>query len=59
MLFLRLAFLVAVPFGGGGVVSAGSVYTGAEVAAYEHGFGVSTALTNPSAALSLPSASTG
>ena len=59
MFFLRLVFLVAVPFGGNGVASAGSVYTGAEVAAYESGFGVSTALTNPSSALSLPSASTG
>jgi hypothetical protein len=59
MFFLRLVFLVAVPFGGNGVASAGSVYTGAEVAAYESGFGASTALTNPSSALSLPSASTG
>lgn len=42
-----------------GQAASGTVYTAAEVTGYTPGSGVSSSLTDPSAALSLPSASTG
>jgi len=42
-----------------GQAASGTVYTAAEVIAYTRGAGVSPSLTDPSAALSLPSQSTG
>ena len=56
---LRIAILLAAHFVGAGMVSGSLVYTAAEATDYEPGLGVSPALTNPVAATSLPSASTG